>query len=187
MIDSEKVAVESPDKQGARLIEELTSDILSDLDVAQSLNNIRIFIDPDEPVFVLYGKLAISLPDIKISDVATMTHTDDGLKLDIKNERYVNDLLDKLVARYGKANILQLDRYTVLVATDDDIPDETIYEPTTELKRKVIDSIRRVAPEGYRIIKHDITDEYILFIASEEPIKQEWIDRGRTLLKEAGL
>jgi len=57
---------------------------LSDLDVAQSLNNIRIFIDPDEPVFILYGKLAISLPDIKISDVATMTHTDDGLKLDIQ-------------------------------------------------------------------------------------------------------
>jgi putative methanogenesis marker protein 17 len=187
MIDSEKVAAESPDKQGARLIEELTSDILSDLDVAHSLYNIRIFIDPDEPVFILYGKLAISLPDIKISDVATMTHTDDGLKLDIKNERYVNDLLDKLVERYGKANILQLDRYTVLVATDDDIPDETIYEPTTELKRKVIDSIRRVAPEGYRIIKHDITDDYVLFIASEEPIKQEWINQGRRLLKEAGL
>jgi putative methanogenesis marker protein 17 len=186
MIDSEMV-VESPDKQGARLIEELTSDILSDLDVAQSLHNIRIFIDPDEPVFILYGKLAVALPDIKISDVATMTHTDDGLKLDIKNERYVNDLLDKLVERYGKANILQLDRYTVLVATDEDIPDDTIYEPTTELKRKVIDSIRRVAPEGYRIIKHDITDDYVLFIASEEPIKQEWVDQGRRLLKEAGL
>ena len=75
----------------------------------------------------------------------------------------------------------------VLVATDDDIPDETIYEPTTELKRRVIDSIRRVAPEGYRIIKHDIMDDYILFIASEEPIKQEWIDRGRRLLKEVRL
>jgi len=186
MIDSEKVAVESPDNQGARLIEELTSEILSDLDVAQSLSNIRIYIDPDEPVFILYGKLAVSPPDVKISDVATKTHTDDGLKLDIKNERYVNDLLDKLIERYGKANILQLDRYTVLVATDDDIPDETVYEPATELRRKVIDSIRRVAPEGYRIIKHDITSSYILFIASEEPLKEEWIDQGRRLLKEAG-
>jgi len=186
MIDSEKVVVKSPDEQGARLIEELTSDILSDLDVAQSLRSIRIFIDPDEPVFILYGKLAVALPDIKVSDVATMTHTDDGLKLDIKNERYVNDLLDKLVERYGKANLLQLDRYTLLVATDEDIPDETIFEPAAELKRKVIDSIRRIAPEGYRIIKHDITDDYILFIASEEPIKQEWIDKGHSLLNRAG-
>ncbi|HYA33865.1 MAG TPA: methanogenesis marker 17 protein [Candidatus Bathyarchaeia archaeon] len=186
MIDSEKVVVKSPDEQGARMIEELTSDILSDLDVAQSLRSIRIFIDPDEPVFILYGKLAVALPDIKVSDVATMTHTDDGLKLDIKNERYVNDLLDKLVERYGKANLLQLDRYTLLVATDEDIPDETIFEPAAELKRKVIDSIRRIAPEGYRIIKHDITDDYILFIASEEPIKQEWIDKGHSLLNRAG-
>ena len=187
MIDSEKVAVKSPDEQGARLIEELTYDVLSDLDVAQSVYNIRIYVNPDEPVFILYGKLAVSLPDIKISDVASMTHTDDGLKLDIKNERYVNDLLDKLIELYGKANILQIDRYTVLIATDEDIPDETVYEPSIELKRKVIDSIRRIAPEGYRIIKHEISKNYILFIASEEPIKEEWIQQGHKLLKEAGV
>jgi len=187
MIDSEKVAVESPDEQGARLIEELTYDVLSDLHVAQSLYNIRIYVDPDEPVFILYGKLAGSLPDVKISDVATMTHTDDGLKLDIKNERYANELLVKLIEIYGKANILQIDRYTVLVATDDDIPDEIIYEPSIELRRNVIDSIRRIAPEGYRIIKHEIAENHILFIASEEPIKEEWVQQGYKLLKEAGV
>jgi putative methanogenesis marker protein 17 len=186
MINSERVAVESPDEQGARLIEELTLDVLSDLDVGRSLHNVKIYIDPDEPLFILYGKIAVSVPDIKISDVATMTHTDDGLKLDVKNERYVNDLIDKLILLYGKANVLQLDRYTVLVATDEEIPDEIIFEPATELKRKVIDAIRRVAPEGYRIIKHEITRNSILFIASEEPIKEEWIDLGHKLLRAAG-
>ncbi|HYA33022.1 MAG TPA: methanogenesis marker 17 protein [Candidatus Bathyarchaeia archaeon] len=186
MIDSERVAVESPDEQGARLIEELMLDVLSDLDVTQSLYNVKIYIDPDEPLFILYGKLAVSVPDIKISDVATTTHTDDGLKLDVKNERYVNDLIDKLVLLYGKANVLQLDRYTVLVATDEEIPDEIIFEPATELRRKVIDAIRRVAPEGYRIIRHEITRNSILFIASEEPIKEEWIALGHKLLRAAG-
>ncbi len=128
MAHSEKLVVKSPDKQGERLIEELTFDILSDLDVTRSLNNIKIFVDPNEPVFMLYGRLAVSLPSIRISDVATMTHTEDGLRLDIKNERYANNLLDKLTERYGKADILQLDRYTVLVATDEDIPDDVIYE-----------------------------------------------------------
>jgi putative methanogenesis marker protein 17 len=186
MIDSERVAVESPDEQGARLIEELMLDVFSDLNVAQSLYNVKIYVDPDEPVFILCGKLAVSVPDVKISDIATMTHTDDGLKLDIKNERYVNDLMDKLTELYGKANILQIDRYTVLVATDEEIPDEVIFEPATELKRTVIDAIRRVVPEGYRIIKHEITRNSILFIASEEPIKDEWINLGHRLLRGAG-
>ncbi len=183
MAYSEKLAVQSPDEQGERLIEELTFDILSDLDVTRSLYNIKIFVDPNEPVFMLYGRLAVSLPSIRISDVATMTHTEDGLRLDIKNERYANNLLDKLAERYGKADLLQLDRYTVLVATDEDIPDEIIYEPAKELTRKIIDAIRRIAPEGYRIIKHEITDDYILFIASEEPIKEAWIRQGRKLIE----
>ncbi len=182
MAYSEKLVVTSPDEQGGRLIEELTFDILTDLDVTRSLYDIKIFVDPDEPVFILYGKLAVALPSVKISDMATMTHTEDGLRLDIKNERYANNLLDKLTERYGKADILQLDRYTVLVATDEDIPDDVIYEPAKELKRKIIDAIRRIAPEGYRIIKHEITDDYILFIASEEPIKDAWIEKGRTFV-----
>lgn len=184
MARSEKLVVRSPDEQGERLIEELTFDILSDLDVTRSLYDIKIFVDPNEPVFILYGRLAISLPSIKISDTATMTHTEDGLRLDVKNERYANNLLDKLIERYGKADILQLDRYTILVATDEDIPDDVIYEPAKELKRKIIDAIRRVAPEGYRIIKHDITNDYILFIASEEPIKEAWIKQARKFAKE---
>ncbi len=184
MAHSEKLEVRSPDEQGRRLIEELTYDVLSDLDVTRSLYNIKIYLDPSEPVFILYGRLAVSLPSIKISDIATMTHTDDGLRLDIKNERYANNLLDKLIERYGKADILQLDRYTLLVATDEDIPDDVVYEPAKELKRKIIDAIRRIAPEGYRIIKHDITNDYILFIASEEPIKEAWIRQGRKFVEE---
>jgi putative methanogenesis marker protein 17 len=74
----------------------------------------------------------------------------------------------------------------LLVATDEDIPDIIVFEPIEELKRKIIDSIRRVAPEGYRIIKHDITNKYILLIASEEPIKDEWLEKGQTLVEEMG-
>ncbi len=183
MAHSEKLVVRSPDEQGRRLIEELTYDILSDLDVTRSLHDIKIFVDPNEPVFILYGRLAVSLPSIKMSDVATMTHTDDGLRLDIKNERYANNLLERLIEQYGKADILQLDRYTILVATDEDVPDDVIYEPAKELKRKIIDAIRRIAPEGYRIIKHEITNEYILFIASEEPIKESWMREGQKLIE----
>ncbi len=184
MAHSEKLEVRSPDEQGRRLIEELTYDILSDLDVTRSLYNIKIYVDPSEPVFILYGRLAVSLPSIRISDIATMTHTDDGLRLDIKNERYANNLLDRLNERYGKADILQLDRYTILVATDEDIPDDIVYEPAKELKRKIIDAIRRIAPEGYRIVKHEITNDHILFIASEEPLEEAWISEAHKLGEE---
>lgn len=184
MIESEKVIVESPDQQGAALIEELTNDILTDLNVARNVNNIKIYVDPNAPVFILYARLSTALPSVRVSDIANMSHTEDGLKLEIKNEQYAFNLIDKLTELYGRANILQLDRYTLLVATDEDIPDVIVFEPIEELKRKIIDSIRRIAPEGYRIIKHDVADKYIVFIASEEPIKDEWLEKGRTLVKE---
>ena len=183
-MESEKVVVESPDERGAKLLEELTNDILMDLNIARSIDNIRIYVDPNEPVFILYAKLSISLPNVRVSDVANMSHTEEGLKLDITNEQYAFNLIDKLTEIYGRANILQLDRYTLLVATDEDIPDVIVFEPIEELKRKIIDSIRRITPEGYRIIKHDITNEYILFIASEEPLKDEWLEKGKTLIEE---
>jgi putative methanogenesis marker protein 17 len=184
MIESEKVIVESPDERGAKLIEELTNDILTDLNIARNVDNIKIYADPNEPVFILYARLSIALPSVRVSDVANMSHTEDGLKLEIKNEQYAFSLIDKLTELYGRANILQLDRYTLLVATDEDIPDIIVFEPIEELKRKIIDSIRRIAPEGYRIIKHDVSDKYILFIASEEPIKDEWLEKGETLVEE---
>jgi putative methanogenesis marker protein 17 len=184
MIESEKVIVESPDERGAKLIEELTNDILTDLNIARNIDNIKIYVDPNEPVFILYARLSIALPSVRVSDVANMSHTEDGLKLEIKNEQYAFSLIDKLTELYGRANILQLDRYTLLVATDEDIPDIIVFEPIEELKRKIIDSIRRIAPEGYRIIKHDITNKYILFIASEEPMKDEWLEKGETLVEE---
>ncbi|HXY88974.1 MAG TPA: methanogenesis marker 17 protein [Candidatus Acidoferrales bacterium] len=183
-MESEKVIVVSPDERGAKLLEELANDILTDLNIARSIENIRIYVDPNEPVFILYAKLSTSLPNVRVSDVANMSHTEEGLKLDIKNEQYAFNLIDKLTEIYGRANILQLDRYTLLVATDEDIPDVVVFEPIEELKRKIIDSIRRIAPEGYRIIKHDVTNEYILFIASEEPLKDEWLEKGRALTEE---
>ncbi len=186
MIESEKVIVESPDERGAKLIEELTNDILADLNVARNVDNIKIYVDPNEPVFILYARLSIALPSVRVSDVANMSHTEDGLKLEIKNEQYAFSLIDKLTELYGRPNILQLDRYTLLVATDEDIPDIIVFEPIEELKRKIIDSIRRIAPEGYRIIKHDITDRYIVFVASEEPIKDEWLEKGEMLAQEMG-
>jgi putative methanogenesis marker protein 17 len=187
MIESQKVIVESPDERGAKLIEELTNDILADLNVARNVDNIKIYVDPNEPVFILYARLSIALPSIRVSDVVNMSHTEDGLKLEIKNEQYAFSLIDKLTELYGRANILQLDRYTLLVATDEDIPDIIVFEPIEELKRKIIDSIRRIAPEGYRIIKHDVTNKYILFIASEEPIKDEWLEKGEALVEEMGV
>ncbi|HXY88677.1 MAG TPA: DUF2113 family protein, partial [Candidatus Acidoferrales bacterium] len=78
-MESEKVIVVSPDEHGAKLLEELTNDILTDLNIARSIENIRIYVDPNEPVFILYAKLSTSLPNVRVSDVANMSHTEEGL------------------------------------------------------------------------------------------------------------
>ena len=75
----------------------------------------------------------------------------------------------------------------MLVATDEDIPDDTIYEPSIELRRNVIDSTADCARRLPDNKARHCYKNHILFIASEEPIKEEWVQQGYKLLKEAGV
>ena len=63
----------------------------------------------------------------------------------------------------------------------DDIASIVVYDPRDELKKAVIDALIRITPEGFRVRKHFISERMLAFIASEDPIRPEWIDICRRL------
>ncbi|MFQ6061868.1 MAG: methanogenesis marker 17 protein [Methanosarcinales archaeon] len=189
--------VESPDKSGAERYEEVIKDVLADLGLHRALGHIKVYVDPKEPVFITAGTIRSGLPLIKLKDFAKVTLEFDkvtykyhGIKIEFTSEEYVADLLKILWSKFSKEKIDQPDRRTLLIKTKESeenwLKELIVKDPREELKMKIIDALMRITPEGFRVRDHYTKGSNILFIASEDPIKPEWINKANAIIKEIG-
>jgi len=183
--------VESTDPEGAKKYEEVIRDVLTDLNLVRAIGRLRVYIDPKEPVFIVVGLFRPGLPTITLGDVADINSVNDGLMISVREEEYAATAVGKLYLRYGRDRIIATDRTSIIVPlqTDfakqhDEISSIVVYDPKDELKKSVIDALIRIAPEGFRVRKHYISERLLAFIASEDPIKQEWTDVCRRIRSE---
>lgn len=189
----ETISVESPDIVGAKTTETLIRDTLADLSLTRVIKRLKVYVDPVEPVFIFTALLRLSSPPVRIKDFSRVEMTDiekDEVKLELLKETHVVKLLNKLWDRYGKANIDQPDKKVILIQTPE--PDKEveflkeliIEEPQQEVLDRLIDAVAlRIIPEGFRVRKHELTKSHIVFVASEDTLKPEWIERGQEMLK----
>jgi len=185
--------VESPDKIGAKSYELVTRDVLADLELTTVLGRLWVYIDPTEPVFILCALIRTGIPPIRIKDMAdikTGTTSAEGVLIEIINEGYVVSLLSTLVAEYGRENISQPDKKTVAIATEDKIEvaksvaEVIIADPRREVDTRLADALLRITPEGFRVRHHTSSKSEMLFVASEDAIKPEWIDQANDMMNQ---
>ncbi len=185
--------VESPDKTGAESYELVTRDVLADLELTTILGRLWIYIDPKEPVFIFCALIRTGLPPIRIKDIAnitTGTTSAEGVLIAILNEGYVVPLLSTLVAEYGRENISQPDKKTIAIATEDKIEvaesvaEVILADPRREVESRLADALLRITPEGFRVRHHASTESEMLFVASEDAIQPEWIDRANDMMNQ---
>ncbi len=184
-MEDETIIVESPEEVGADIYRKVIIDVLSDLALGRVLLKIRVFVDVTEPVFIFVGLRKKGLPSVKLSDFADLEIGGYGkpeVVISLNKEAYIPKLLNKLWERYGRGNILHKERTMIVVETPDYmtevdlLEDMVIDEKVQEINDRIIDAMLRIIPEGFRVRYHQLTDEYILFVASEDPIKQDWKD-----------
>ena len=184
-MEDETIIVESPEEVGADIYRKVIIDVLSDLALGRVLLKIRAFVDVTEPVFIFVGLRKKGLPSVKLSDFADLEIGGYGkpeVVISLNKEAYIPKLLNKLWERYGRGNILHKERTMIVVETPDYmtevdlLEDMVIDEKVQEINDRIIDAMLRIIPEGFRVRYHELTDEYILFVASEDPIKQDWKD-----------
>jgi len=184
-MEDETIIVESPEEVGADIYRKVIIDVLSDLALGRVLLKIRAFVDVTEPVFIFVGLRKKGLPSVKLSDFADLEIGGYGkpeVVISLNKEAYIPKLLNKLWERYGRGNILHKERTMIVVETPDYmtevdlLEDMVIDEKVQEINDRIIDAMLRIIPEGFRVRYHQLTDEYILFVASEDPIKQDWKD-----------
>ncbi len=185
--------VESPDTIGAKSYELVTRDVLADLELTTVLGRLWEYIDPVEPVFILCALIRSGIPPIRIKDMAditTGTTSAEGVLIAIINEGYVVSLLSTLVAEYGRENISQPDKKTVAIATEDknevakSVAEVVIADPRREVDTRLADALLRITPEGFRVRHHVSTESEMLFVASEDAIKPEWIDQANDMMNQ---
>ncbi len=187
----ETFIVESPDATGARTTRSLIQDTVSDLALSRVIVRLKVFVDPVEPVFILAALLRLGSPSIKIKVFAKVEMGalgKDEVKIELDKEMFAVKLLNKLWAKYGKNNIEQPDKKIIIVKTDpvkdlDMLRDLVIEEPQQEVLDRLIDAIAlRIIPEGFRVRKHELSNTHVLFVASEDTLKPEWLAKGKEIM-----
>jgi putative methanogenesis marker protein 17 len=189
----ETFIVESTDTDvGAKTTRMLIQDTLADLSLSRVISRLKVFVDPEQPLFIFVALLRLGAPSIKVKDFAKVEMGalgKDEVHVLLEQESYIGKLQNKLWAKYGKENIEQPDRKIIVVKTDplkemDIIRDLVIEEPKQEVLDRLIDAIAlRIIPEGFRVRKHELTNDYVIFVASENTLKPEWIAKGQEILE----
>jgi len=148
-------------------------------------------VDPVEPVFIFAALLRLGTPAIKLKDFAKVDMGalgKDEVKIELEKEMFTVKLLNKLWTKYGKDSIEQPDKKVIIVKTDpikdlDMLRELVIEEPQQEVLDRLIDAIAlRIIPEGFRVRKHELSSTHVLFVASEDTLKPEWLAKGREIM-----
>jgi putative methanogenesis marker protein 17 len=188
----ETFIIESPDAVGAKTTRILIQDVLADLSLNRVIGRLKVFVDPVEPVFIFTALLRLGTPAIRLKDFAKIEMGalgKDEVKIELQREAHTVKLLNKLWDKYGKESIEQPDKKVIVVKTDpikevDILREFIIEEPQQEVLDRLIDAIAlRIIPEGFRVRKHELSTSHVLFVASEDMHKPEWMKKARDMLE----
>ncbi|MEA1894468.1 MAG: methanogenesis marker 17 protein [Euryarchaeota archaeon] len=193
MLPLEVLRVESPDKTGAEAYESVIRDVLADLELTTVLGRLWVYIDPTEPFFIFCTLIRTGLPSICVKDMAdisTGTPSAKQVELKLTNEEHVSTLLSILWIEYGRENVSQPERLVITIDTDnkdevaENLADVVIADPRREIETRLADALLRITPEGFRVRHHVSTGSEMLFVASEDSIKPEWIKKAEDIMDQ---
>jgi putative methanogenesis marker protein 17 len=193
MLPLEVFRVESPDKTGAEAYESVIRDVLADLELTTVLGRLWVHIDPAEPVFIFCTLIRTGLPPICVKDMAdisTGTPSAKQVELKLTNEEHVSTLLSILWIEYGRENVSQPERKVITIDTEDKeevsrkLADVVIADPRREIETRLADALLRITPEGFRVRHHVSTGSEMLFVASEDSIKPEWVKKAEDMMDQ---
>lgn len=185
--------VESPDRAGAESYESVIRDVLADLELTTVLGRLWIWIDPTEPVFIFCALIRTGIPPVCVKDMADISTGAPSVKqveLKLTNEEHVSTLLNILWIEYGRENVSQPEKKVITIDTEDKdkvaekVADVVIADPRREIETRLADALLRITPEGFRVRHHVSTGSEMLFVASEDSIKPEWVKKAEDMMDQ---
>ena len=179
--------VECYDERGAEVYEIIIKQIFQDLVLGPSVDDLRAYVNPDDPVFVLAIKMKKTSNAVVFGDVANLSYVkaEDVTRIIIDDENYLPNILKQLWKRYSRDEIYQPNRYQLEIKGDHvDLQTIIVDDPRSNLQRRVYDAIFRILPEGFKIIKDMSVDDIVAVVATDELIADAWIEKANDYIAE---
>ncbi|MFH0968593.1 MAG: methanogenesis marker 17 protein [Methanobacteriota archaeon] len=169
--------VVSTEPAGGELYRRIASTVITDHGLLRVLSKLRIYIDPEIPIFFAVG-LTRSVPrNIVVSDFAGVTYDGNKVILSIADETYLAPFLQILWERFGKERVLQPDRFTIELHLEgqekDGLEDIVVADPTEGLFKDLIYTMQVICPEGFKVKKQSFQNGRFWFVASENTLVED--------------
>ena len=179
--------VECYDEDGAAVYDMIVRHILQEVQVSRAIKDLRVYVDPREPVFIIVVQFEKTAPPVVLEDFAEYEYDSEANEafIRIKNENYLPQLLNKLWEIEGRNKVHQPSRFEVII--DDprnQLEGIVVQNPEEDLKKKIYDAIFRIIPEGLRVVEHYSEGNIIAMTCSDEVIKDEWTAKMMTIIEE---
>ncbi|MCG2829361.1 methanogenesis marker 17 protein [Methanothermobacter sp. K4] len=181
------INVECYDPRGAEVYEIIARQVLQDLQLVRAVDDLRIWVDPREPVFIIAVKTQRTSEPIYLEDMAEMEvdKATGAVHLRIRDETYLPQLLERLWETQGRGRVRQPSRFEVVVEDPiSDIRGMTVHDPSMNLRKRVYDAIFRIIPEGFRVIRDLSEDNIIALVCTDEVLRDEWILKAREIIDD---
>ncbi|WP_295114488.1 methanogenesis marker 17 protein [uncultured Methanobrevibacter sp.] len=179
--------VECYDKKGAEVYEIIIKQIFQDLVLGASVDDLKAYVNPDDPVFVLAIKMKKTSKVVLFKDVANLMYNNDNdvTTILVDNENYLPNILKRLWRLFSRDEIYQPNRYQLeLSGNHMDLESLVVDDPHSNLQRRIYDAIFRILPEGFKIIKDLSTENIVCVVATDELIKDAWIEKANEYISE---
>ncbi len=164
------ITVKGTEEYGNQLYAELFKRILVDLGLANRIEEARIVIIPEKPLFLVSVRTRKARTTVRLDEVAIVEEKGDNTYLNITNESYAPVLLANLWKRFGRERIEQLSRLEILChGIKSDQVRSIELDPGQELKKELLDALWRLLPEGFKV-HHTLSSDTVMTIAATEHI-----------------
>ena len=174
-----EIIAEGPESFANDSYTQLLERTLVDMGITTSIERVRMIIRPAEPLFIISIRTRNAGGSRMVSEIATIEEKEGGAFLTINDENYAPRLLSLLWRTFGRDRIEQITRLEIFAkgATGRDI-ESLKLDPEEELKKKLLDAVWRLLPEGFKV-RHEVMTEVAMTItATERTLTPEQIALG---------
>jgi putative methanogenesis marker protein 17 len=178
-----RIIVDSTDKVGGDLYEYIARRSTEDLALGGSILSLAMYMRSEIPLFIIKIRYREAEGKNTLGEISRIEERENGSKVSLQSEVDLGDSLKSLWSTYGRDKVEQAGRMDILVTgvKPTELKKLRIRDRIVDMSAKISELATRIIPEGFRIRAITRAPGLMIFVAAEDPIRDEWKEIGSRL------